>query len=172
MPIVTRSDESDQSDDTTDLEPFFTDERPLREKMAADEQEWRPTDAKYGSPPLIAGLLLERGTFTSTLGTEPELKPTLRILEMPANVEWKAIGFHGWFRREIETKDPLPGDYVVCSYLGVKPSTKAGYSDGFMYRVYVERNPAGRVVPEQPSEPEPPEDDGGGSLGYDDEIPF
>ena len=71
-----------------DLEPFFTDERSLREKMDADEREWRPTDPKYGCPGLIAGLLLERDTFLSTLGAEPDQKPTLRILEMPANIEW------------------------------------------------------------------------------------
>jgi hypothetical protein len=33
-----------------DLEPFFTDERSLREKMAADEREWRPTDPQHKSP--------------------------------------------------------------------------------------------------------------------------
>jgi hypothetical protein len=148
----------------SDLAPFFTDERSLREKMAADEREWRPTDPKYGCPPLIAGLVLERDTFLSTLGTEPELKPTLRILEMPANIEWKAIGFHGWLKREIETKNPQPGDYVVASHTGVKKTTKAGYSDGFMYRLYVERNPAGRVVPEQALEPELSVDDLLGDL--------
>jgi hypothetical protein len=121
--------------------------------------------------PLIAGLVLQRDTYLSTLNKEPEPHPTLRVLEMPANIEWKLIAFHGWLQREIETKDVQPGDYGVFAYNGIKKATKAGYSDGFMYRVYVERNPAGRVVPEQALEPEPPEDWGDVPFGNDDDDP-
>ena len=71
----------------------------------------------------------------------------------------------GWLKREIETKDPQPSDFVVASYTGVKKATKAGYSDGNMYRLFVEHNPAGRVAPVSP-EPEQTED--GGEHPFDD----
>jgi hypothetical protein len=153
-----------------DLTPYFNDPRTLREKMAAEENEWRPHQPEYGSPPMIAGLLLERGEFLSTLGPEPEQKPTLRILEWPANTEWKSIAFHGWLKGEIDRKDPQPGDYVVVAYNGVKKATKAGHNDEYTYRLFVEHNPAGRVVPVT-LEPEPPEDYGDVPFG-DDDIPW
>ena len=69
------------------------------------------------------------------------------------------IAFHGWLKREVENEDPQPSDFVVASYTGVKKATKAGYSDGNMYRLFVEHNPAGRVAPVS-REPERAEDGG------------
>jgi hypothetical protein len=179
--------QSHETEPGPELEPFFIDPRTLREKMAAEEEEWRPTDSQFGSPPMVAGLVLERDVFISTLGPEPEEKPTIRLLEWPANIEWKAIGFHGWLKRELEMKNPQPGDYAVLSYVGVKPATKPGHNDGHMYRSFVERNPEGRVAPidpdDDPSERYAYSDDLGDALvdeaadepdaeEADDDIPF
>lgn len=117
--------------------PFFKDERTLGEKLAADEREWRPHEPEYNCPAVIAGLMLERGTFISKFNKEHH---TARILTA-GNVIWSVITFHGYLQSEFDRKDPRVGDFVAAAFRGTKPAKREGESDAFDYRLEVERNP-------------------------------
>jgi hypothetical protein len=118
--------------------PFFEDTRTLTEKLAVSRREWRPTQADSDSPPMIFGLVLERGDYFSKYDPETP-KPTARLLTAD-NVEWSVIGFHGFLASELRRKDPRVGDFAAFAFQGTKPG-KPGESDAFVYVVEVERNP-------------------------------
>jgi hypothetical protein len=120
------------------LEPFFTDERSISEKLAASEREWRPHQPEHDCPPIVGGLVLETGEYFSEYNEEPA--PTLRVLDRSNDV-WSVVGFHGRLRWELKKTAPRVGDFIAIAYRGVIPSRKAGMNDAHDYAVAVERNP-------------------------------
>lgn len=138
-----------EADSAREPVPFFTDPRTLIQKLNVQKRDWIPTKPAEGCPPIIHGLVLERGTYTDLNG---EPAPTLRLLTDDLKTEWGVIGFHGWLRRGMTTQDPQPGDYVLLSYAGTKAAKKMGNNDAYMYEVLVERNPAAPSSIEQPAE--------------------
>jgi len=131
---------------TTDnlLEPFFTDERTIQQKLAATEREWRPQEPGHESPAIIAGLVIEVGEYYSSEYHDengaPKISPTLRVLARD-NVVWSVIGFHGYLREDIRRKQPKPGDFVALAFRGTVAARKKGFKDAFDFKVEVERNP-------------------------------
>lgn len=130
--------------ETSILTPFFEDTRPVVARLQAERRDWIPTKATSGSPELLAGLVLELGSYT---GLNDKVSPTFRLLDSE-NVEWSVIGFHGFLRSEIARHNPRVGDWVAVAFNGTKAATKAGESDSFVYRLVVERNPAAPYVPD------------------------
>jgi hypothetical protein len=118
--------------------PFFTDARSLTEKLAVSRREWRPTQPDSDSPPMIFGLVLERGEFFGKY-SDDEPAPTARVLTGD-NVEWSVVGFHGFLRSEFKRKNPRVGDFAAFAYQGTRAG-RPGESDAFVYVVEVERNP-------------------------------
>lgn len=131
---------SERKEETAPV-PFFMDSRTLSEKLTAENREWRPHEPQHECPAMIFGLVLERGTYHSKFGKEHE---TARLLTAD-NIVWSVIGFHGYLQSEFERKNPRVGDFVAIAYLGTKPAKKEGESDANVYRIEVERNPAGAV---------------------------
>lgn len=119
--------------------PFFKDTRTLTEKLACEKREWRPAQPEHNCQQMIFGLVLERGTYTSSYGNQ-EARETARILT-DANVEWSVIAFHGYLQSEFSRKAPEVGDFVAIAYTGTKPARKPGENDANMYAMEVERNP-------------------------------
>lgn len=137
---------------------FFSDTRAIAEKLETDKRDWIPAK-NADDPKKIFGLVLERGTYTSTL--DDRVHPTMRLLSSE-NIEWSIIGFHGYLRSELERKNPQPSDFVAVAYRGTKPARKAGESDAHVYALEVERNPGGDAASALIGEPEdagPPDDD-------------
>ena len=126
---------------TTEPTPFFEDTRSVSERLNAEQCSWKPT--KGEGPQMLAGLMLDRGTYISDL--DGSQFPTAVLLDEPTadGVEWNVIGFHGWLRAFLLRENPRIGDWVAVAFTGTKPSKKAGESDAYMYRGVVERNPAG-----------------------------
>jgi hypothetical protein len=138
---------------SSDPVPFFEDTRTLGEKLRAEHREWRPHQPEHDCPAVIFGLVLERGTFTSTYDNSE--KDTMRVLT-EGNTEWSVIGFHGWLQSELERKNPRVGDFVAVAFNG-KGKAKTGESEPYLYQLEVERNPAGPALTEPTSRDEAPE---------------
>jgi hypothetical protein len=149
------------------LEPFFTDERTIADKLAATEREWRPHQPEHDCPPIIAGLVLELGEYFSEYSEEPA--PTLRVLDRD-NTVWSVVGFHGRLRWEVKKTAPRVGDFTAIAYRGVIASKKKGMNDAHDYAVAVERNPDAVVIEQNergndqlagstPAQPLPPDDE-------------
>jgi hypothetical protein len=135
--------------------PFFTDERTLAEKLECDRREWRPHQPEHDCPNTIFGLVLERGTYTSSYG-EREPRETARILTAD-NIEWSVIAFHGYLQSEFRRKQPRDGDFIALAFQGTKPAKRSGENDAYAYTIEVERNPTQPLPLAEPvaTEPEP-----------------
>lgn len=156
MPTSTKPDST-----TTELEPFFTDPRSIHDRLHAEAAQWIPH--KGDGPALLAGLVLEQGSYT---GLDDKVSPTLRLLD-GAGVEWSVIAFHGFLRSELERLQIRIGDWVAISYNGTKPAKKVGQSDAHIYKALVERDPSNPLVEsgdaapttDEPAPVSPPTDD-------------
>ena len=160
-------------------QPFFTDPRTIVQKLETEERNWIPTKPAENCPPMIAGLVLDRGTYLD-LNNEP--RQTLRVLADDGSIVWSVIGFHGWLETAIRTKNPRVGDYVIVLYKGQREKPrKAGETAPYEYRLEVERNPDNSAQTPLPPEhetatadpvnDEPPLSNDGPPLP-DDGIPF
>ena len=127
--------------ENNDPVPFFTDTRSVSERLNAQQLAWRPH--KDEGPQLLAGLVLDRGSYVSDF--DGLAKPTAVILDAPTGdgVEWRVVGFHGWLAGFLNKHNPRIGDWVAVAYNGTRPARKAGESDAYTYRGVVERNPDG-----------------------------
>ena len=160
------------NDNTDQFTPFFTDPRSMLQKLKVERREWRPHQPEHGCPSLITGLVLDRDIYLSTIGKdEPKPCPTLQILDADLATEWSVIGFHGWLRRGVEKENPKPGDFILISFNGLKPSRKDGENDAYTYQVIVEPNPA-KAERQPDTTDEPYEVEGTPSDPHNDAIPF
>lgn len=148
---------------STTHETFFEDARSLDEQLGACERSWMP-HKESESPRVLRGLVIDRSEGTSNYDVTRKV-PAIRVLEMPANIEWTARGFHGYLASEIKRKNPRVGDYIAVVYRGTKPG-REGESDAHDYKLVCQRNPDKPAAEVEPIEDE--EEDG----NDDDSIPF
>lgn len=128
-----------------------------------------PHKAGENCPPVLYGLVIELGSYTSAYG-DGESVPTARLLTAD-NVEWSVIAFHGWLAAEFDRKQPRVGDFVAIVYQG-EGEAKPGESAPHRYRVIVERNPANPMLAAAPPADVEAATDERPDFGTDHDISF
>lgn len=117
----------------------FLDSRTLDQKLTAERENWKP-HSDSSQPKSVSGLVIdqtERDLGYDQKGTAPFYR-----LLADDGTEWSVAGYHAVLRAELLRVAPNIGDRIGVLYQG-EGTAKENQSAPHMYRVVLERNPAG-----------------------------